>query len=165
MSRTVRILFVVIASCASPSARSAARFKTTPTWKFVPTPYPAYDAMYRAEAMRLDAAHRIASPERFQEVFEAAVERLDDRLNTAWNDPSTVWCWLYLGDWLALRAVRFGEREDWQSAIKYYEAVEQVLTFGPLPTIDACLYEEVRRILAAARAGRERIEAHPPTAR
>lgn len=143
MSCTVRILCLVIASCASTGERDA---------DSVPTPFPEGDPALQFEAQQLDAAQRAATPERFQQMYDAACERLDDRLNK-WDSVED-WAILYLAEWHALRAVRFGDRKDWESAVQFYEAIEAL--FGGWEN------EDSRRVVAAARVRRKRMEARLP---
>jgi hypothetical protein len=150
MSRAVQLLLVVLASCGGEQgAQQRARF--------VPTPFPADDPRLRFEAEQLDAAQRVASPERFKQMFDAADARLQGRLSADYDTIAGAWCVLYVGDWLALRAARFGERQDWESAIEHYQTLEQTLGRWPEGT-------EEYRIVGAARAARKRIEARPPLA-
>ena len=155
MSRLVWLVLVVIASCGTD--RSCQR-----SAQFVATPFPEDDPRLRFEAAQLDAAQRIASPERFEEMFVAADTRLQDLLGANLETAVGGWCILYVGDGLALRAVRFGEREDWQSAIEHYETLESV--YDSYERFSDGLEAE-RRILAAARAARARIDAQRLPAR
>lgn len=132
-------------------------FGADPRERFVPTPFPADDPRLRFEAEQLDAAQRVASPERFKEMFNAADARLQGRLSVDYDTIAGAWCVLYVGDWLALRAARFGEREDRESAIEHYQTLEETMGRWPEGT-------EEYRIVGAARAARKRIEARPPLA-